>query len=242
MSWRTGQPGCVPVKHRPRQAFTLVELLVVTSILALLLAMLMPGLRAARVRSRMVAVHSDLRQITLALDAYALTWHDRVPPTRVACGTDVNYQLPIELARERFLAPGASAIPQADLRDRFDSRRTYRYVAPGAIYQNGTLFDMPDKPWKPRSKIWVPDDFPVCTDEAGRYYHDFADEPASPVTYAVWSAGPKPLATKFPRQMASDVVDESRFPLPRSYWMTRSLDDGLITHFRARNGLVHQSP
>jgi len=235
----------VPLRPRHlwrRRAFTLVELLVVTSILALLLALLMPGLRAARMRARMVAVHSDLRQITLALDAYALSCQDRVPPTRVACGTDVNYQLPIELAQERFLAPAPSAIPQADLRDRFDSRRTYQYVAPGAIYQNGTLFDKPDQPWKPRSKIWVPDDFPTCAEEEGRYYHNFADEPVSPVTYAVWSAGPNPAAKKFPRQMASDVVDDSRFPLPRSYWMTRSLGDGLITHFRARNGMVHQSP
>ena len=71
-----------------------------------LLALLMPGLRAARMRARMVAVHSDLRQITLALDAYALSCQDRVPPTRVACGTDVNYQLPIELAQERFRAAG----------------------------------------------------------------------------------------------------------------------------------------
>ncbi len=225
-----------------RPAFTLIELLVVAAIVALLVCILLPSLGRARVQARIVRAHSDLRQITIALDAYALNSRDKLPPTRFACGTGINHQLPVELARERFLPRGASAVPQAAMQDEFDPVNTYKYVAPGPIYQNGTFFDAPDKPWKPRAQVWVPDDFPAGRSEAGRYYHNYANEPRSPVTYAVWSIGPDARSPKFPRQPDSDGIDDSKFPVPRSFWLLRSGDTGLITHIRASNGLMHLSP
>ncbi len=58
------------VMVRP-SGFTLIELLVVIAIIALLLAVLMPGLSAARAKSRLVVCASNLRQIDLAAHAYA---------------------------------------------------------------------------------------------------------------------------------------------------------------------------
>ena len=55
---------------RKKQAFTLVELLVVISIIALLLAILMPALQKAREQARTVACRSNVRQIGLAMNAY----------------------------------------------------------------------------------------------------------------------------------------------------------------------------
>jgi len=52
-------------------AFTLIELLVVISIVALLIAVLLPSLKAARVASRRTASLSNIRQITIAQHAYA---------------------------------------------------------------------------------------------------------------------------------------------------------------------------
>ena len=168
--------------------------------------------------------------------------HDKLPPTRFACGTDVNYQLPVELARKRYLPKSSSTIPQADFRDAFSPDHTYKYKAPGPIYQNGTLFDFPDSAWRPRSKIWVPDDFPRCRSDQGRYYYNRTNEPKSPVTYAVWSMGPDPRSPKFPMQDGSDAIDESLLPVPRRFWLVRSGDTGLITHMKSRKGLIYTSP
>ena len=54
-----------------RRGFTLIELLVVISIIALLIALLLPSLAAARDQSRAVVCRSNMRQIVLAQTFYA---------------------------------------------------------------------------------------------------------------------------------------------------------------------------
>ena len=56
---------------RRRSAFTLVELLVVVSVIALLVGILLPALGSARRAGRAAACLSNLRQTTLALLTYA---------------------------------------------------------------------------------------------------------------------------------------------------------------------------
>jgi prepilin-type N-terminal cleavage/methylation domain-containing protein len=65
-------------RNRPG-AFTLIELLVVIAIIAILTALLMPALRAARHRANLVKCQSNQRQIYLALQTYAADHDRRIP-------------------------------------------------------------------------------------------------------------------------------------------------------------------
>jgi prepilin-type N-terminal cleavage/methylation domain-containing protein len=231
-----------PRGPRPARGFTLVEVLAVAGIIALLIAILLPSLARARLRSKVVAVHSDLRQITIALEAYALEHKDVVPATRQSCGANILYQLPVELAVNRYLPRSPDSLKRSFMEDPFLPGQTYRYRAPGPVWQNGVLMDFPDVSWRPRAKIWIPDDMPRCLSDTGRYYANFSDEPKSPVTYAVWSIGPEAKSPKFP-YWEDGSLDESRFPLPRRFWLTNNgRPSGLIVHFRTRTGLTFTSP
>ncbi|HSA26489.1 MAG TPA: prepilin-type N-terminal cleavage/methylation domain-containing protein [Phycisphaerae bacterium] len=224
------------------RGFTLTEVLVVVAITALLLAILLPSLARARLRSHVVVVHSDLRHITVALDAYAMEHRDQLPPTRQSCGTRILYQLPMELAVKKYLPSGPGSLKRAFFEDLFNRGQTYRYRAPGAVWQNGTLMDFPDSTWRPRARIWVPDDAPRCESTSGKYFANRTHEGRSPVTYAVWSMGPEPDSARFPH-WEDGTLDESEMPLPRRFWFTNEgRASGLITRFRMRQGLTYTSP
>ncbi|MBP8302940.1 MAG: type II secretion system protein [Phycisphaerae bacterium] len=64
--------------RRPR-AFTLIELLVVIGTVAILLAILVPALGAARSSARRTACMANLRQIGIAIHAYAGDYDNSIP-------------------------------------------------------------------------------------------------------------------------------------------------------------------
>jgi prepilin-type N-terminal cleavage/methylation domain-containing protein len=65
--------------HPRRIAFTLIELLVVVSIIALLIAILLPSLKRARVQAMTAKCGTQLHDIGIALGSYASTYY-RFPP------------------------------------------------------------------------------------------------------------------------------------------------------------------
>ncbi len=76
-----------------QRAFTLVELLVVIAIIAILAALLLPGLAAAKERAKTTACLNNLRQIGVALSIYVDDNGDQVPSARsfgVAAGDAVG--------------------------------------------------------------------------------------------------------------------------------------------------------
>jgi prepilin-type N-terminal cleavage/methylation domain-containing protein/prepilin-type processing-associated H-X9-DG protein len=76
---------------RRARAFTLVELLVVVSIIALLVALVFPSLRAARTHTRIITCQTNLSGITKGLIAYALE-RDAFPITTDAPGTPCSWR------------------------------------------------------------------------------------------------------------------------------------------------------
>lgn len=69
MSYR--QDATIPTPSRRASAFTIIELLVVISIISLLIALLLPALATARESAQMIQSCSQARQISLALHTYA---------------------------------------------------------------------------------------------------------------------------------------------------------------------------
>ena len=74
---------CFPKLRKPRNGFTLVELLVVISIIAVLLAILMPSLRMAREQAKSILCASNLRQTGLGFMLYAIDYNGYTVPNTI---------------------------------------------------------------------------------------------------------------------------------------------------------------
>lgn len=69
--------GVASVRYHRCAAFTIVELLVVISIIALLITLLLPALRSAQDAARAIQCASNQRQIAMAQHVYADDWEGR---------------------------------------------------------------------------------------------------------------------------------------------------------------------
>jgi prepilin-type N-terminal cleavage/methylation domain-containing protein len=77
-----------------RSAFTLIELLVVVAIIAILLAILLPGLQAAREQTRDVVCKSNMRSIGQAFEMYAQEYGGVWPAAVDSMGQQNRWPVP----------------------------------------------------------------------------------------------------------------------------------------------------
>lgn len=204
--------------------FTLAELLAVFAIIAVVTGLAAGQMRRARERALVARVYSDLRQIDIALEQYALD-HGRYPPVRVSCNTDQREhwcELPRELAEGGYLPPGRQAGLSTWMEDPFNPGHTYKYVSPGPYFMNGD-------PMPEGFAVYIPDDFPVCRSPSGRYYSN-AD---APLAWAVWSLGPR---------QSKEKALHSRAPVAAFTWYTKTGDNGVIARIAPRDGTTFQTP
>jgi hypothetical protein len=104
----------------------------------------------------------------------------------------------------------------------FNPGHTYKYAAPGPQILN----DSPGGNYK----LWVPNDFPECATNAGRYYSTRADSPAR---WVLWSLGPRP---------DSDKTQDSHAPIAKRSWYRKAGDGGVIARMATRDGMQFKTP
>jgi prepilin-type N-terminal cleavage/methylation domain-containing protein/prepilin-type processing-associated H-X9-DG protein len=80
----------VSMTYRKRSGFTLIELLVVIAIIAILAAVLLPILAAARRSAWKATCASNLKQIGNAIIMYCNDYDQRMPPIKVYLGNQVR--------------------------------------------------------------------------------------------------------------------------------------------------------
>lgn len=78
---KTYCPGYSRFAYHPARGFTLIELLVVISIIAILLAIIMPSLKAVKDQAKKVICFSNMRQTGIALQLYLMDSDDHLPPS-----------------------------------------------------------------------------------------------------------------------------------------------------------------
>ncbi len=93
-----------PAEYR---AFTLIELIVVISIIALLMGLLVPALSAAKASARDVKCKSNMRQFGIAGGAFMADHRDQLPSNRIRTGENEHITWRAWFAKHDYLAaPG----------------------------------------------------------------------------------------------------------------------------------------
>jgi type II secretory pathway pseudopilin PulG len=228
-----------------KQSFTLIEILVVISITGVLMGMLLPALSRAREQANIVAVDSELRQISLAIGMY-FEDYKKFPPTQADCIsgrlTDHLYQIPKVLIQEDYLPSKAKTDAMSTImEDRFNRGHTYKYRSVGEIIKDRDKIDK--YIW---AKLWIPDNFPTSSSidpNEGRFRPDvdeckqYSEKHSSftllsPVSWVVFSLGPR-----FREEWLEGKLSlENRYPIPRELWYTPKERKGFVVRMRLKNG------
>lgn len=82
-------------KHKSRDGFSLVELLVVIGIIALLMSVLLPALARAREEEHRVHCQANMRQVGLELVNYANQWRGWMFPPALGAGNPPANRWPV---------------------------------------------------------------------------------------------------------------------------------------------------
>jgi len=184
--------------------------------IGILAAILFPVYTQSKVRAKVTRVHSDLRQIGMALEMYREDFGG-YPFARLSCvdNAKVDYcEMPRELAEMRYLSTHRLLDPfNKTTNDQgVEVGRTYKYAVIGWQYSNGA---------KVESGLWIPLMYPYGGEceyyykQKGRFYKlgktlkPVRAKP--PVMWGVWSVGPS-------GDQGWTEASSRMFPVPDNQW------------------------
>lgn len=99
-----------PTSRRRRVGgFSLIELLMVVSIIAILMSILLPALAQAKDTAKAITCANNLRQMYQGVSLYASDWDGYFPPSYSSGGGFWVYQLNSYLSAQAYGSPGFSA-------------------------------------------------------------------------------------------------------------------------------------
>lgn len=85
-------PGYNSIVHQSK-GFTLIELMVVISIIAMLMGILLPALNKARQQAKKLICSSNMRQVGIAVQTYIVDSENRLPPSSCHISNPDQYWL-----------------------------------------------------------------------------------------------------------------------------------------------------
>jgi prepilin-type N-terminal cleavage/methylation domain-containing protein len=177
---------------RPRRpAFTITELLVVIAVIALLIALAIPGLVRARSAARGTSCLSNLRQVGSSVQVYLQAFQETFP--FAPAGTPFHASPPEDAAMKAFITSSSHW------------ELSHLWVSPmGAV-----------SPWRPNFSVWI---CPGATRKSGEpWVTESNSRPVSSYRYVsgfyarpeVWREGASADASLLKPVRASDVLSPS---------------------------------
>lgn len=122
---------------RRRPGFTLVELLVVITIIGILISLTVPAVNSVRETARRTSCANNISNLVKALTAYEAKYQ-KLPPGRVGCGTDTNYPAceKVQFFQRQATSAFVMILPELDEATLYQSFKAFRN---GAVFPGHDL-------------------------------------------------------------------------------------------------------